>query len=366
MAPIRVGVAGLSATGSWAVKAHLSYLKSSGKYQITGVCNSSLASSEAAIKAHSLPPATTKAYGSISDLAASDDVDLVVVSTRVDRHYDALKVAIAAGKDCFVEWPLASNSQQASELLRLAEEKGVRTVVGLQGVLSPAIAQVKELLDSGAIGKVVSSHLELAAGMAAAEAPDFLEYLNYVEIGGNMLTIPFAHMFDSASSVLGELENVTATLSTQFPDVKIKSSDGSVSKTVRRTTADRITSSGLLANGAQSSAVVNGRAPLKGEQGLNWRIEGEKGIVDFRSPSPFAVSIGDTEVEIKLHDFATQEVKGVSFTNDRPGPPGNIGRIYEAFADGKWYPDWKWAMKRHAWVDAVYESDKSGKRVTLS
>ena len=61
MPPIRVGIIGLSATSSWAVHAHLPALQNSAdKYQLTAVCNSSLASSQASIKSHNLDPNTTK------------------------------------------------------------------------------------------------------------------------------------------------------------------------------------------------------------------------------------------------------------------------------------------------------------------
>jgi len=56
-----------------------------------------------------------------------------VCVVRVDRHYECLKHVIAAGKTCFVEWPLASNLAHATELLELAEQKGIKTMVGLQG-----------------------------------------------------------------------------------------------------------------------------------------------------------------------------------------------------------------------------------------
>jgi predicted dehydrogenase len=364
MATLRVGIIGLSATSSWAVHAHLPNLKNSPKYQLTGVCNSSLASSNAAIKAHGLDANTTKPYASVADLAASPDVDLVVCAVRVDRHYECLKPVIAAGKDCFVEWPLASNLEQAKELLRLAEEKGVRTMVGLQGQMGPVIRRVKEFIyDEEAIGRVVSSSINLATGLWTAETIEGHEYLNDAESGGNMLVIPFGHIYDSASYVLGELQQVSATLSTQHPDVAVKSADGSTVKTIRRTTADHVTISGLLASGVHSSAIVHGAGPLKGEPGLLWQIEGDKGIIDVRGESAFAVSMSG-DVTIRLHEFASGEVKDVQFAEDRPGPPGNIGRLYDAFADGRDYPDWKWAVRRHAWVDALQRSHESGERVS--
>ena len=365
MPPIRVGIIGLSATSSWAVHAHLPALQNSAdKYQLTAVCNSSLASSQASIKSHNLDPNTTKPYASVADLAASPDVDLVVCAVRVDRHYEALKPVIAAGKDCFVEWPLASNRAQAEELLALAEEKGVRTMVGLQGQMSPAIARVKELVRDGeSVGRVVSSSVQLWTGLATAETVEGYEYLNDVGTGGNMLVIPFGHLYDSVSYVLGELGSVSATLSTQHPDVVVKSKDGDVVKTIQRTTADHVTMAGrLAAGGAHSSAVVHGSGPLKGEPALLWRIEGEKGVVEVRGESAFAVSMSG-DVKIRLQRFAGGDLEKIDFVEDRPGPPGNIGRLYDAFAEGLHYPDWKWAVKRHAWVDALYKSDESGARV---
>ncbi|KAM3416289.1 hypothetical protein BST61_g7895 [Cercospora zeina] len=287
MPPIRVGILGLSATSSWAVQAHLPYLISSPKYIIAGVCNSSRESSQKAIDAHSLKDA--KPYSFPTDLAASSEIDLVVCAVRVDRHYNALKPAIAAGS----------------------------------------------------------------------------EYLNFKELGGNMLVIPFGHLYDSVSYVLGELQYVSATLSTQFPDVAVKSSAGKIVDTIKRTTADQISMSGLLASGAHSSAVVHGSGPFKGEPALVWRIEGDKGIIELRGETAFAVSMSG-QVKIRLQDFASGEVKNIDFEGGTSGPPENIGRLYEAFADGKDYPDWKWAVKRHAWVDALYESHERGKRASYA
>ena len=62
MALIKVGFVGLSATSGWARGAHLPYLKESGKYEIVAICNSSVESSEAAIKQYRLSP-STKVYG---------------------------------------------------------------------------------------------------------------------------------------------------------------------------------------------------------------------------------------------------------------------------------------------------------------
>jgi predicted dehydrogenase len=95
MAVIGVEIIGLSASSSWASTAHLPYLRDSSKYKITGVCNSSVECSRKAVHAHGVLKA--KAYGSVADMVASSDVDLVVCCVRVDRHYESIQPAIEAG-----------------------------------------------------------------------------------------------------------------------------------------------------------------------------------------------------------------------------------------------------------------------------
>lgn len=107
MAPIRVGIIGLSARAktSWASGAHLPYLQAAkDKYMITALCNSSVPAAKSAIEAYELP-ADTKAYGNPEDLANDNKVDLVVCNTRVDVHYETIKPSLLKGKDVYCEWP---------------------------------------------------------------------------------------------------------------------------------------------------------------------------------------------------------------------------------------------------------------------
>lgn len=198
MAPIRTALIGLSASAktSWASGAHLPYLLSARgreRYQIVALLNSSVEAARAAIETYGLD-SDTKAYGTPGDLAADKDVEFVVCCTRVDVHYDTIKPSVAAGKDVYVEWPLAQDATHARELAALAEEKGGRTVVGLQGRLAPPVLKVREIITSGRIGKVLSSEVRAFGGTNHSEIiPKSLEYFARREVGGNIYTIGFAH-----------------------------------------------------------------------------------------------------------------------------------------------------------------------------
>lgn len=199
MSPIRVGLIGLSTAtnplqpGAWATMAHLPAILASPHYELVALCNSTVQSAKASIAQHKLPP-NVKAYGSPEDLAQDPDVDLVVVSVQVGKHYMLAKPALLAGKAVFVEWPLGVNDAEVKELADLAKTKGVKTVMGLQARASPLVAKVKEVLDSGRIGKVMSTTIiGVFAGIPIDKFPaDAAYYLNK-NSGGNVLTVQLGH-----------------------------------------------------------------------------------------------------------------------------------------------------------------------------
>lgn len=198
MAPIRVAYIGLSATAatSWAANAHLPYLLSArgrAKYEIVALCNSSVEAAKRAIEKFKLP-AGTRAYGDPEALAQDTGVDLVVVSTRVDTHRDLALPSVKAGKDVFVEWPLAQDDARVGDLVDAAKTSGSRTVVGMQGINAPMVLKLRELLEQGRVGRVLSSEARAAGSINHRERmPSSLKYFTQREVGGNVYTIGFGH-----------------------------------------------------------------------------------------------------------------------------------------------------------------------------
>lgn len=198
MAPIRIALIGLSqsAKTSWASEGHLPYLLSDRgreRYKITALLNSSQEAAKRAVVAYDLG-SDVKAYGSPEELAADPDIDLVVCTTRVDVHYSTIKPSVTAAKNVFVEWPLAENVSRASELAEMTKKSGSKTLIGLQARVAPATLKLKELIQSGAIGKVVSSDVQAytsrGGGFSMSEG---LAYFLDKKVGGNPVTIAFGH-----------------------------------------------------------------------------------------------------------------------------------------------------------------------------
>ena len=198
MAPIRTAIIGLSSSAatSWAAGAHLPYLLSlrgQTKYKIVALCNSSVDAAKRAIEAYSLA-VDTKAYGDPQALADDPDIDLVVCCTRVDLHHQASLPSVKAGKNVYIEWPLAQDVERAAELVEAAKVGGGKTITGVQGRLAAPLVRVREILEEGRIGKVLSSEVRAAGGTVdRVMVASALAYFMDRDVGGNVYTIGFAH-----------------------------------------------------------------------------------------------------------------------------------------------------------------------------
>lgn len=78
----------------------------------------------------------------------------VVIATPAETHYALVTQALDAGKDVFVEKPLALTYEQGARLVRLAETAGRILMVGHVLEYHPAILRLYSLVQEGALGKV--------------------------------------------------------------------------------------------------------------------------------------------------------------------------------------------------------------------
>jgi predicted dehydrogenase len=94
-----------------------------------------------------------RAYGTYSELIADPDVDLVYVGTPHSHHYDVTREALLAGKPCLVEKAFMANAREASDVIALAQERGVFLAEAIWTRYQPAVSMVRELMASGRIGQ---------------------------------------------------------------------------------------------------------------------------------------------------------------------------------------------------------------------
>jgi predicted dehydrogenase len=104
-------------------------------------------------KARSLYPHAT-VTDDLDELLADDALDAVVVATSVPTHYPLGRRVLEAGKHAFIEKPIALKAADAEDLLALADAQRVKLMVGHLLEYHPGVRKVKELVDTGALGRV--------------------------------------------------------------------------------------------------------------------------------------------------------------------------------------------------------------------
>ena len=94
-----------------------------------------------------------KAYGSYESMLNDPMVDLVYVATPHSHHYQHARLALEHGKPCLVEKAFTANAAEAKELIDLAHKKKLFITEANWTRYMPLSMKVKEIMESGVIGK---------------------------------------------------------------------------------------------------------------------------------------------------------------------------------------------------------------------
>jgi len=90
----------------------------------------------------------------VQDVLLSPSIDVVAVVTPVWTHFELAKAALESGKHVFVEKPFTSTSEQAEELINLAERKNLKIMVDHTFLFTGAVRKIKQLIDAGELGEL--------------------------------------------------------------------------------------------------------------------------------------------------------------------------------------------------------------------
>jgi len=93
-------------------------------------------------------------YRKFEDVLSDADIAAVVLATPAVTHFNLAKRALEAGKDVFVEKPLAVDVAQGEELVRVAERNGRILMVGHILRYHPGILKLQQLIKAGELGKI--------------------------------------------------------------------------------------------------------------------------------------------------------------------------------------------------------------------
>ena len=91
---------------------------------------------------------------SFASLLSKSEIQAVVIAAPAAKHYDLAKEALLAGKDVFVEKPLALHVDEGAELVELARENSRILMVGHLLHYHPAITSLRKMIRDGELGRI--------------------------------------------------------------------------------------------------------------------------------------------------------------------------------------------------------------------
>src|SRR2546429_682078 len=360
---IRVGIIGANPDRGWAAQAHIPALKSlSDDFEITALSPSRRESADAASKLFGAPVA----FDNYQDLVNSAVVDVVAVTVKVPYHLELASAALGAGKAVYCEWPLGNGLKEAQTLAALAKKKGVLAVAGLQARSAPSVAYVHDLIKQGYVGEVLSTTL-IGSGMGWGPTVEpYNAYLNDKKNGATMLSIALGHAADALCHCLGEVRELSATMTVRRKSFTIAQTGESKPMTAE----DQVCVTGLLEGGAALS--IHYRGGVSRGTNLLWEINGTEGDLQLTAAGGqaqiFAMTIrGGKGAQSSLEVLPVPEKY---WWSPPQGPSTNVAQAYALFArdyrEGTHLcPTFDDAVTRHRMLEAIETAAATGQRRTL-
>ncbi len=217
MEPLRVGLIGLNFGRNLAV---------------SGTGNGSIE-----LKAcYSLDPAAGASFAaefgcdncaSASEITARHDIEALVIAAPNHEHAALARQAASNGKHVFVDKPIANTIGEASEIIALCREAGVKLCVGHNSRFLGSFSKIRELIKGGRIGKPISVEGHCGAANAFDLPPGHWRRSGSTCPGLALIQLGI-HQIDTMRTILGEVLSVSA----HFENVMVEMPNPDFSATV--------------------------------------------------------------------------------------------------------------------------------------
>ena len=220
---VRMGVVGAGAIAQRGILPHLSQDDVQDRVVLQAVCDPVPGRAEAA----ALRFGVRKAYTDYEDLLARGDVDAVTICSPIGLHYEHVRMALEAGKHVHVNKTMTTTVAEATELIDLANAKGLRIVASPGEVLRPQVQAVRRAVVEGRIGVVTwalagaafgTYHLNEPERRGDSPATTIDPSWYFRKPGGGPLYDVTVYALHGLTTVLGPARRVTAVSGIRIPE----------------------------------------------------------------------------------------------------------------------------------------------------
>ena len=128
------------------------------------------------------------------DILSDSEVDLVMITTRHDLHAEMVIESLNAGKNVFVEKPLALNEEELERIIKAYQESDKTLTVGFNRRFSPHMEKIRSL--------VGNSQMNVVATMNAGFIPQNV-WVHDMKTGGGRIIGEACHYIDLIAYLTG-------------------------------------------------------------------------------------------------------------------------------------------------------------------
>jgi predicted dehydrogenase len=152
---VNIGWIGVGTRGNYLMQRYFAVPANKAESQVTAVCDAYkgyIARSKDLIQSNGGAP--PKIYEDYRQLLADPSIDVVWIATPEHLHYPMFMAAMKAGKNVYVEKPLAHTIEQGAEMVKAWQKSGKIVQVGTQNRSNTLYQQAKEMIADGMIGDI--------------------------------------------------------------------------------------------------------------------------------------------------------------------------------------------------------------------
>ncbi len=272
---INVGIVG---TSWWADEMYLPALKNHPEAKVVAVCGRDPLRTQQFAEKWGVPDF----YHDYQALITSGKIEALIVAALNETHYPITMAALDAGLHVLCEKPLAITYAQAQEMTEKAAAAGVNTMVAFTHRYMPTTRYLRQLLDSGYIGKPYTLNMRYYSG--GARKPGYKWKNDKSRPGAGVLYDLGSHWLHLARWFYGEITGLTCYMDAILTHEGHESADDMATMTVK------------FANGAMGILTV-------GRLGWEGNKPGQTQQMDFHG--------SDGTLYLTLDWDTVQQIRGV-------------------------------------------------------
>ena len=164
-----------------------------------------------------------KTFRNYQQLLNDNSIEAVIIALPTHLHAPCVKEAAKAGKDMFLEKPLARDVTEGKEILSTARKNGIKLMVGYPFRFSSPFQALKEKIESGELGEIqIAYATNIGSGPFFHRAESNIPrpvpswWFKKELTGGGALMDLGCHMINLVRWYFGEVSNVKSYMGYRF------------------------------------------------------------------------------------------------------------------------------------------------------